>query len=115
MRGFHLAFTAILSGFAVAKECMDVTVPISIAARTAKFNVPIPQTNLDATLFIQNITQQGRNFTEASLEGYTTTSGTYEISAQFCAPSASNATHPAVQVLTHGIGFDKGSVDSAHV
>ena len=98
---------ALLAGSAAAKQCTNMTVPVDISARTGVFNIPIPQTNLDATAFIQNLTRQGQNFSEVALSGYATTSGTYNISAQFCTPSASNVTNPTVQVLTHGIGFDR--------
>jgi len=97
----------ILAGSAAAKVCINQTVTVDISARTGVFNIALPQTNLDATTFIQNITQQGRNFTDVALTGYATTAGTYNISTQFCTPSMSNGTNPTVQVLTHGIGFDK--------
>ena len=99
----------VLYGFAAAKTCINMTVPVTISARTAVFNIAVPQTNLDATTFNQNQTQQGRNFTETALSGYATTAGTYDISAQFCMPSSvrNTKTKPTVQILTHGIGFDK--------
>ena len=97
----------LLAGLAAAKICTNMTVQVDISARTAVFDVANVQTNLDATTFIQNLTRPGQNFTEIVLSGYTTTSGIYNISTQFCTPNASNVTDPTVQVLTHGIGFDK--------
>jgi hypothetical protein len=86
---------------------MNMTVPVSISARQAVFDITIPQTNLEVTDFVLNITQQGRNFTNLTLTGYQTTAGTYNISAVFCKPSNDNSANPTVQVLAHGIGFDK--------
>ena len=97
----------LLAGLAAAKICTNLTVPVDISARTAVFNIANLQTNLDATAFIQNLTRLGQNFSEIALSGYTTTSGIYNISTQFCAPSASNVTDATVQLLTHGVGFDK--------
>ena len=99
----------VLAGSATAKTCVNTTVPVTISARTGVFNIDVPQTNLDAITFVSNQTQQGRNFTETALSGYATTAGTYNISAQFCMPSSMDvtATKPTVQILTHGIGFDK--------
>ena len=97
----------VLAGSAAAKTCVNTTVPVTVSARTGVFNIAVPQTNLDATSFIQNDTQQGRNFTETALSGYATTAGTYDISAEFCMPSSMNMTKSTVQILTHGIGFDK--------
>ena len=98
---------ALLAGLAAAKICTNMTVPVDISARTGIFNIANLQTNFDATTFIQNLTRQGQNFSEIALSGYATTSGQYNISTQFCVPSAGNVTKPTVQVLTHGIGFDK--------
>ena len=97
----------VLAGTAAAKTCVNMTVPVTISARTGVFDIAVPQTNLDATTFVQNNTQQGRNFTETALSGYATTAGTYDISAEFCMPSKMNMAKPTVQILTHGIGFDK--------
>jgi len=84
-------------------------VPVDISARTAVFgNLAVPVGPLDSTAFILNVTRQGGNFTAKALTGYNTTSGSYNISAQYCVPEGANATWPhTIQVLTHGIGFDK--------
>lgn len=102
-----LLSVVLLVGSAAAKTCINATVSVDISARTGVFNIAVPQTNLDGTTFSQNITQQGRNFTETALTGYATTAGTYEMSTQFCMPSEDMPANPTVQVLTHGIGFDK--------
>merc|ERR1712093_124052 len=98
---------ALFAASAAGKMCINQTVPVTISARQAVFDIAIPQTNLEVTDFVLNMTQQGRNFTDLALTGYDTTSGTYNISTQFCIPDTSNITNPTVQVLTHGIGFDK--------
>ena len=100
---------AVFAASAAAKFCTNLTVPVTISARTGVFNISVPQTNSDATAFIQNQTQQGRNFTQTALAGYATTASTYDISAQFCTPDDIDTlkTLPTLQVLTHGIGFDK--------
>lgn len=98
-------------------SCSNFTVPVSISSRNGVFdNMMTPETGLDATTFIQNSTKQGGNFTMQALTGYATVSGKYNISAMFCLPSGSNATlkDPTVQVLTHGIGFDKSYWDLSY-
>src|ERR1700761_2852060 len=100
-------FTALL-GAASAKKCINQTVPISIVARNAVFgNVVTPQTNIDATNFTLHLSQQGHNFTNEALTGYHTIKKTYEISTQFCTPDNPTSTAPVLQILTHGISFDK--------
>lgn len=92
---------------AAAKNCINQTVPVTISARQATFDIHVPVTDLEATDFILNITQQGRNFTGIAQVGAHTTAGTYNVSTQFCFPSTNSSSTPVVQVLTHGIGFDK--------
>ena len=106
---FLLSFLAIslLSSCATGKQCVNITIPISISARQGVFNVPTLQVNLDATVFSQNFTSIKANFTEQALTGYATITGEYNISAKFCKPNVMYGTEPTVQVLTHGIGFDK--------
>ncbi|CZR57996.1 uncharacterized protein PAC_07886 [Phialocephala subalpina] len=104
---FSTATLALFAASAAAKTCINQTVPVTISARTGIFSLDIPQTNLEVTDFILNMTQQGRNFTNTALTGYNTTAGTYNISTEFCIPSQDNSTNPTVQVLIHGIGFDK--------
>ncbi|KAE8452475.1 hypothetical protein EG329_000377 [Mollisiaceae sp. DMI_Dod_QoI] len=104
---YSTAALALFATSAAAKQCINATVPVQISARTGIFDIAIPQMNLEVTDFIFNMTQQGRNFTNTALTGYNTTSGTYNISTEFCRPDNDNSTDPTVQVLTHGIGFDK--------
>ncbi len=98
---------AVIAATASAKRCINATVPVNLSARQGVFNLAVPQTNLEATDFILNMTQQGWNFTDFILTRYNTTVGIYNISTQFCMPSNDSGISPTVQVLTHGIGFDK--------
>jgi hypothetical protein len=98
----------LLIGSAYAKSCINQTVPVTVSVRNDVYNIATPQTNLDATAFVLNFTQQGRVFPKTAFQGYQTITGTFNISTQFCTPdSGYNIANPVVQVLTHGIGFDK--------
>ena len=118
------AAVALLASLAAAKTCINATVPVNVDARTGLFNIATPLTNLDATTLASNFTQQGRNFTQFALEGYQTINKRYNISTEFCMPDSmassqgswgsSSATSPVVQVLTHGIGFDKAYWDLSY-
>lgn len=94
-----------------AKVCTNVTVPVNIMARQGVFDVPEIASNLDATIFALNFTKQGTNFTDIALRGYQTVTGQYNISAKYCKPDNVTSSNPTVQVLTHGIGFDKSYWD----
>ncbi|KAI9692423.1 MAG: hypothetical protein M1822_006654 [Bathelium mastoideum] len=94
---------------ATARKCQNVTVPVSISARQGIFNLKAPASNIEVTDFILNATQQGVNATKEILTGYHTVSGNYELAATYCAPDSGHGN--ALQILTHGIGFDKSYWD----
>lgn len=112
---FFLALVvAFLSSFVVGKQCVDLTIPVNISARNGLFDIAKITSDLDVTHFVQNMTSLAGNFTQLSLLDYQTVTGAFEIAATFCKPdylTASTTTHyPTIQVLTHGIGFDKSYV-----
>ena len=96
-------------GVASARQCQNVTVPVQISARNGVFGISIPQTNIDVTNFILNLVQQGHNYSEAVLQGYNTVSGTYNLATTYCAPDSGDGK--VLQILTHGIGFDRSYWD----
>ncbi|KAJ5179483.1 hypothetical protein N7492_002693 [Penicillium capsulatum] len=98
---------ALMAGVAFSKTCYNVTVPVPVTARNGDFGgLQTPQTNLEANMFALAAIQQGSNGTEKALTGYKTISGHYNISAEYCVPSNTRDNAP-LQILTHGIGFDK--------
>lgn len=100
-----------LSTREASKQCTNMTIPVTLAARNAVFNIPTLSNNLDATTFFQNVSNIGGNFTEESLVEYRDETGTYNISAQYC----TNGSDPTTLLfLTHGIGFDKSYWDLAY-
>ncbi|KAH6660276.1 Alpha/Beta hydrolase protein [Truncatella angustata] len=104
--------SAILAGFAAAaaaRQCQNLTIPITISARNGIFNLAAPETNVDVTNFILDLTQPGNNLTNKALTGYATIAGTYKVEATYCEPDAGPGK--ALQVLTHGIGFDRSYWD----
>ncbi|KAL8868118.1 MAG: hypothetical protein Q9174_005205, partial [Haloplaca sp. 1 TL-2023] len=104
----HLLWaTAAIAVSVTAKQCTNFTVPVCVSARNAIFDIPTLQGNADATTFAQNLTSIRGNFTEEALVDYATIADTYNISVKFCKPDQENGTNPTVQVLTHGLGFDK--------
>ena len=105
-RSLKIVLACLAAGVA-AKQCINATVAVSISARNGAFDLDIPQTRLETTLFTQNFTRQGGNFTAAALTGYETIEGTYNISTQFCYPDSGLSSDATVQVLTHGLLFDK--------
>ena len=113
MVALSFALTALVAGLASAKQCQNLTVPVHISARNGVFNVQPAQSNIDATNFILNGVQQGHNATAEVLTGYYDFAGDFDIAATYCAPDqAHGGAPPVLQLLTHGIGFDRSYWDT---
>jgi pimeloyl-ACP methyl ester carboxylesterase len=106
-----LGGVALFGAAASARTCTNVTVPVNINARQGQYDIPKLQSNFDAVTFALNATDQGRNFTDDALIGFQDVTGTYNISAKYCRPDTDTFSNPTVQVLSHGIGFDKSYWD----
>ena len=102
-----LLASGLLAASVVAKHCQNMSVPVTVCARNAVFNVPTLHDNHDATTFIAEYTNPGGNFSNEVLLGYQTIDHVYELSVKFCRPDTGFGQNPTVQFLTHGIGFDK--------
>lgn len=105
-------FLAWLVTLVLARKCQNITVPVSISARNGDFDQLVPSNNIEVTNFILNLTQQGHNYSQAILQGYQTVSGTYKLATTFCEPDHGSGS--VVQLLTHGIGFDRSYWDLSY-
>lgn len=108
------ALLALLGVASAAKVCTNVTVPVYINARQAVFDVPTFESNFDAVKFSLDFTNIGMNYTDVVTTGFENFEGSYSISAKYCKPQGDNKANPTVQVLTHGIGFDKSYWDLSY-
>ena len=108
MRSSILPFILLAAG-AHARKCQNITIPVSISARNGVFNVQPAQSDIEVTNFILDGTQQGHNGSAEALSGYATVSGSYNLAATYCTPDSGPGK--AVQLLTHGIGFDRSYWD----
>ncbi|KAK1983563.1 Alpha/Beta hydrolase protein [Colletotrichum cereale] len=100
-----LAFAAL----AAARVCQDLTVEVSITARNGVFNISTPETNIDVTNFLIKSAEQGRNVSAEYLVGYANVGGTYQLASTYCHPDSGPGR--VLQILTHGIGFDRSYWD----
>ncbi|KAL1611949.1 hypothetical protein SLS60_000172 [Paraconiothyrium brasiliense] len=97
--------TLLLASFAAARTCSNFSIPIEISSRQGVFPDIPAESNLEVTDFAQQFSQQGRNYSAKVLKGYATVQGKYKISAKYCQPDS--GTGSTIQILSHGIGFDK--------
>jgi hypothetical protein len=100
------AFLPLLfAGIAAARKCTTFLVPVDITSRQGHFKKLPVESNLDTNAFATRFTEYQGNLTATLLDGYQTLRGSYNISAQYCC--ADSGSRGKIQLLTHGIGFDK--------
>lgn len=98
----------LLASVVAARQCSVFQIPIDISSRQGLFKEVPVENNLDVGGFATHFNEYQKNYSATLLEGYQTLQGSYEISAQYCCPDSGSSG--AIQLLTHGIGFDKRSV-----
>jgi len=101
-----LALGAVLAS---AKRCQDITVPVSLKSRNAKFNLEPLLTDVDVTNFYLRLARQGGNLMAELQDGYHDVEGDYKLAATYCEPD--DGPGHALQIMTHGVGFDRSYWD----
>lgn len=91
-----------------ARQCQNITVPVALAAQNAVLDVTVPETSIEVTDFVLNLLKSLRDGTTPVPETVNI-SGDYELATTYCEPDAGPSN--ILQILTHGIGFDRGYWD----
>lgn len=90
------------------RKCKDFDIPVLVTAQNGIFEFP-PLTNNEEAADLGFILGN-RNSQPAVPSGYVNITGTYNINARFCTPIKGGDKAKIVQILTHGVGFDKSYV-----
>ncbi|PVH93606.1 hypothetical protein DM02DRAFT_721660 [Periconia macrospinosa] len=90
---------------AASRLCSNITIPVQISSRQGLFKKFPILSNFETQAFSQDFTRRAHNLTQELLEDYRTLEGDFNISARYCRPEV--AASSTIQLLTHGIGFDK--------
>ena len=94
-----------LAGVAAeARQCQNITVPVDLTAQNAVLNVAVPASQVEVTSFVLGVLKSIRDGPGTPPE-LTTISGHYELATTYCEPDAGASS--VLQILTHGIGFDR--------
>lgn len=109
MKSTIAAVVSVLAAVASAKKCTELKIPITATGRNGVFDQAIPHNEIEITNYVLNQLQQGVNYTQQILKGYATVSQHFSIAATYCEPDSGPST--ALQILTHGIGFDRSYWD----
>ncbi|KAM0206416.1 hypothetical protein ACHAPA_003612 [Fusarium lateritium] len=94
---------------ASARKCTNITVPVSLTSENAVFDLKTPLTKIDVASFSVNLARQDPPFPMQVQKGLKNITGNYELAATYCEPDAGPGEE--LQILTHGIGFDRSYWD----
>ena len=93
--------------------CVSGTVPVTASSsKGLKFNFEIPKNQSQVTEIWVEFVTRGSPFTTEIMGGMQAISGIYDIAATLCVP-ANDTKSTGVQLLTHGVGFDRCHWDFA--
>lgn len=92
---------------AAARHCQHLNLNVPLTANNTIFSLDAPSNNAEVTDLILNLTQAGANFVQDSETGTAQISGTYRVGATYCDPGQPSSASKGIQVLSHGIGFDR--------
>lgn len=95
-----------------ARQCANIVIPVDISSRQGEFKDIPMESNLDIGAFALHRASFQGNYSAELLTGYQTVKGRYNISAQYCHPDKGSSG--SIQLLSHGIGFDKTYVHHPH-
>lgn len=94
-------------------KCIDYEIPVSVSAKGVGFLPPKWTNNYELINFVTlGATRPSANF--SSPLGPADLKGDYTISATFCSPTKPSKHSGTVILASHGLGFEKGYVTSAH-
>ncbi|KXT11848.1 hypothetical protein AC579_4274 [Pseudocercospora musae] len=94
--------------------CVSGSVPVTAStSKNLKFkNLELPKNQSQVTGAFVDLVSSGSTVMQDIMDGTQSVNGTYRIGATLCTP-ANNTRPDQVQVLTHGVGFDRSYWDFA--
>lgn len=94
-------------GNVAAFECSTFSTSITITAPSYEPAFPPFQNHYESVAFLNAITANNASSAPSPFAKVVNVTETFDISAEYCEPSGHHPRGEDVQVLTHGIGFDK--------
>ncbi|CAG9982929.1 unnamed protein product [Clonostachys byssicola] len=93
----------------MASICQDFIVPVDISAVNSVFDFALPTSSIDVTNLMINLSRQGSYYPSTITSNTTSLSGIFKIAVTYCRPNRGHSD--TIQVLTHGISFDRSYWD----
>ncbi|KAK3117589.1 hypothetical protein LTR53_000914 [Teratosphaeriaceae sp. CCFEE 6253] len=105
------AFVALL-GAATAYRCESFFTNVTVTTLSYQPAFPPFENHYQSVTFLNNLAVRNSSKTVSPFKGAVNITETFSISADYCTPARPRHTSPVdVQVLTHGLGFDKSYWD----
>lgn len=97
-------------GLVAGQTCTNITIPVRVNTTNSMISnvtAPLPANQSQVTDFFQRFVQQPQPQANYFINGTYQNTAQYNITATYCVPASGvNASKP-LQILIHGIGFDK--------
>ncbi|KAJ5890618.1 uncharacterized protein N7473_006846 [Penicillium subrubescens] len=103
---------AILVPLALAARpvCLDFSLPVQVSTAITKFTVSPFHNNSESTSLLVNSVARTANV-QNLVAGEVNITRAYDINFRYCEPNQGVSRNGIVQILTHGLGFDKSYWD----
>ncbi|OTB20067.1 hypothetical protein K445DRAFT_372816 [Daldinia sp. EC12] len=98
---------ASLAAVASARNCKNLTIPLSLSVQNADFTLKAPSNDIEVTNYVLHSGRAGVYYADEILSEnkVRNVTGTYSIAATYCEPKSGPGR--ALQILTHGAAFDR--------
>lgn len=96
---------SLFAGYVAARQCQTLSIPVDISSRQGVYKEVPVETNLEVSAFATRFAEFQYNYTAELFTGFQTLQKSIKISAQYCTPDS--GSNGIIQILSHGIGFDK--------
>jgi pimeloyl-ACP methyl ester carboxylesterase len=99
------------AGIAQAYSCIDFNAPITVTAQSYTPSFTEFGSHFDSVQFLADITTRVTEGTASPFSGAENVTVIFSIDASFCTEDGASSDGQDVQILTHGVGFDKSYWD----
>jgi pimeloyl-ACP methyl ester carboxylesterase len=99
------------AGIAQAYSCIDFNAPITVTAPSYIPSFKEFGSHFDSVQFLADITTRATEGTASPFSGAENVTAIFSIDASFCTEDGVSSEGQDVQILTHGVGFDKSYWD----
>ncbi|OTB08245.1 hypothetical protein M426DRAFT_71352 [Hypoxylon sp. CI-4A] len=106
----HALLISSLAAVTTARNCKDLKIPLSLSAVNTDLAIKTPVSDIDVTNLVLSLVQPASApVSNSTGNSSSSISGNYTIGATYCEPDGGPGS--VLQVLTHGIAFDRSYWD----